>query len=143
MVVSKDRAKSANYTLEYRLCSGSVNAAVNAAVKEASNMLRARDDEGQGILKPMLRRFALRFPIWASSELAILARRYRFLVHEAVIGHPLRLRESILVSKFKIALPYSSIGRADEPWLYCFFHDQSIGRLGDMKNAFELKGDVE
>ena len=67
MVLSKDRAKSANSTLECRLCSDSVNAAVNAAVKEASNMLRARDDEGQGIFKPMLKRFALRFPIWASS----------------------------------------------------------------------------
>lgn len=63
MVVSKDRAKSANSTFEYRLCSGSVTAAVNAAVKEASKMLRARDDESQGILKPTLRGFARRFPI--------------------------------------------------------------------------------
>ena len=143
MVVSKDRAKSANSTFEYRLCSGFVNAAVNAAVEEASNKLRARDDEGQGIFKPMLQGFALRFPIWASSELAIPSRRYRVQVHEAVIGHLLQLLGPILVSKVGIALPYSSIGRADEPWLYHFFHDQSNGRLGDMKNAFELKGDVE
>lgn len=102
------------------------NAAVNAAVNEASNMLRARDDEGQDILKPMLRGFALRFPIWASPELAILALRYRFLVHEAVIGHRLQLLGPILDSKVGIALSYSSIGPADGPWLYHFFHDQSI-----------------
>ena len=86
MVLSKDRAKSANSSLEYRLCSGSVNAAVSAAVKEASNMLRARDDEGQGIFKPMLKGFANRFPIRASPELAIPSRRYRLPLHEAVIG---------------------------------------------------------
>ena len=69
--------------MECRLCFGSVNAAVN----EASNMLRVRDDEGQGILKPMVVGFAQRFPIWASLDLAILAQRCRFLVHEAVIGN--------------------------------------------------------
>ena len=79
------------------------NAAANAAVNEASNMLRARDDDGQGILKPMLRRFAQRLPIWASSELAILARRYRILVHEAVIGYRLRLPGPILDWEFGIA----------------------------------------
>ena len=126
MVVSKDRAKSANSTFEYRLCSGSVTAAVNAAVKEASNVLRARNDEGQGIFKPTLRGFAQRFPIWASSELAILARRYSFLVHEAVIGRLLRMLGPILDSKVGIALSYSSVGPADEPWLYQFFRDQSI-----------------
>ncbi len=73
-VDNKDRAKSANsahWSIACVLCFGSVNAAVSAAVNEASNMLRARDDEGPGILKPMLVGFALRFPIWASPESAL------------------------------------------------------------------------
>ena len=94
------RTGASSATVGCRLYSGCVNAAVN----EASNMLRARDDDGPGVLKPMLVRFAQRFPISASPELAILFRRCRFLVHEAVIGHLLLVLGPILGSNVGVCL---------------------------------------
>lgn len=65
--------------------------------------LRARDDDGQGVLKPMVVGFAQRFPIWASPKSAILFRRCRLLVHEAVIGKLLLVLGQILGSNVGVA----------------------------------------
>lgn len=95
MVLSEDRA--------YWSVGCVLVLSVRPYVNEASNMLRARDDEGQGILKPMLVGFAQRFPIWASPELAMLSRRCRFLVHEAVIGNILLVLGPFLGSNVGVA----------------------------------------